>query len=130
MSPPSSFDLKIREFQGREFAALEVHEFADIPTICKKGYYRDHQSGHREVVLREGACYIRSRHKPETVEVSSLEHMRELIDLATEKGVRKFVTQAQKAGMHLSGNSDSHDQGLFEQEIGKWTSPLIEKIQS
>jgi hypothetical protein len=130
MSPPASFDLSIREFQGKEFAVLEVHEFSDVPTICKKRYHRNHQSGHLDVVLREGACYIRSRHKPETVEVSSLEHMRELLDLAIEKGVRKFVTQAQKAGMHLSGESDVRDQELFDQQFANWTSPLLEKIQS
>ena len=58
MSPPPTFDLSILEYQGRAFAVLEVNEFTDVPTICKKGYYRDHQSGHREVVLREGACYV------------------------------------------------------------------------
>ncbi len=130
MSPPPSFDLSIREFQGREFAALEVHEFADIPIICKKGYYRNHQSGHREVILREGACYIRSRHKPETVEVSSLEQMRDLLDLAIEKGVKKFVTQAQRAGLSLSGGSSPSDQDLFEEQMGKTTDPFLEKIQS
>jgi hypothetical protein len=131
MSPPPSFDLSIREFQGREFAALEVHEFADIPIICKKGYYRNHQSGHREVILREGACYIRSRHKPETVEISSLEHMRELLDLATEKGVRKFVTQAQKAGMSLLGSNQPHnDSELFDKQANERTSSHLEKISS
>lgn len=130
MSPPASFHLSVREFRGREFAILEVHEFTYIPTICKKRYHRDHPSGHQEVMLREGACYIRSRHKPETVEVSSLEHLRELLDLAIEKGVRKFVTQAQKAGMSLSSGNQHNDQELFEQQIENWTSPLIEKIQS
>ncbi len=59
MNPPAIFDLSIREFQEKKFVVLEVHEFADIPTICKKQYQRDHQSGHHEVVLREGACYTR-----------------------------------------------------------------------
>jgi Putative DNA-binding domain len=130
MSPPPSFHLSIREFRGREVAVLEVHEFTDIPTICKKRYHRDHTSGHQEIVLREGACYIRSRHKPETVEVSSLEHLRELLDLAIEKGVRKFVTQAQKAGMSLSVSNQPNAQELFEKQIENWTSPLIKKIQT
>lgn len=130
MSPPPAFDLSIFEYQGRAFAVLEVIEFTDVPTICKKRYYREHQSGHREFVLREGACYVRSRHKPETVEVSSLEQMRELLDLATEKGVRKFVTQAQRAGMSLISSNQPSDQELFEQQFEGWSSSLIEKIQT
>jgi len=130
MNPPAIFDLSIREFQEKKFVVLEVHEFADIPTICKKQYQRDHQSGHHEVVLREGACYTRSRHKPETVEIFTLEHMRELLDRAVEKGVKKFVTQAQRAGLSLSGGSQPGDQDLFEQQMRDWTSPFLEKIQS
>lgn len=130
MSPPASFDLSMREFEGKKFAVLEVREFADSPTICKKKYQRDHQSGHHELVLREGACYIRSRHKPETVEVSSLEQMRELLDFAIEKGVRRFVTQAQRAGLSLSERNQPNDQELFDHQIKDLTSPILEKIQS
>lgn len=130
MNPPASFDLNICQFDGKDFVVLEVHEFADIPTICKKRYQHNHQSGHPEIVLREGACYIRSRHKAETVEISSPDQMRELLELATEKGVRKFVTQAQRAGLSLSGSSQPSDQELFEQQIQDWNSPLKERIQS
>ncbi len=130
MNPPASFDLKIFEFQGKEFVVLEVHEFADIPTICKKRYQRDHQSGHHELVLREGACYIRSRHKPETVDVSSLEQMRELLDLAIEKGVRKFVTQAQRAGMSILGSNQQDDSELFDKQLLENASSLKERIFS
>lgn len=130
MNPPASFDLNICQFDGNEFAVFEVHEFAEVPTICKKGYSKPHSNGYSEVVLREGVCYIRSRHKPETVEVSSLEQMRELLELATEKGVRKFVSQAQRGGMSLSRSVQPDDKELFDKQRQHWTSTLIEAIQS
>ena len=135
MNPPANFDRSIREFQGNEFVVLEVHEFADIPIICKKKFQRNHRSGHHDLVLREGACYIRNRHKPETVEVITTEHMRELLDLAIEKGVVKFVTHAQRAGMSLSGVAQPDDAELFNKQLSDWTTSLvdmslIEKIQS
>lgn len=132
MNPPAHFDRSIRELQGNKFVVLEVYEFADIPIICKKKFQRDHQSGHLEVVLREGACYIRSRHKPETVEItSSTEHMRLLLDLAIEKGVSRFVTLAQKAGMSLSGIAQPDDVDLFNEQLSENSStPLLEKILS
>ncbi len=132
MTPPASFTRSIREFQGKEFVVLEIQEFAEIPIICKKNFQRDHQSGHPDVVLRDGACYIRSRHKPETVEAtSSTEHMRDLLDLAIEKGVRKFVTQAQSAGMSLSEIAQSDGAELFNKQLSEdSSSPLLEKILS
>src|SRR6266568_3173591 len=128
MTPPASFTRSIREFQGKEFVVLEIQEFAEIPIICKKNFQRDHQSGHPDVVLRDGACYIRSRHKPETVEAtSSTEHMRDLLDLAIEKGVRKFVTQAQSAGMSLSEIAQSDGAELFNKQLSEdSSSPLLE----
>ena len=129
MNPPANFELSVCQFEEKEFIVFEVHEFADIPTICKKGYSKAHSAGYSEVVLREGACYIRSRHKPETVEISSVEHMRDLLDLAVEKGVRKFVTQAQKAGMSFLEDNGPDDEELFRQQIEGWDSELKKKIQ-
>lgn len=131
MSPPASFRLYMHEVAGKEFALLEVSEFADVPIICKKGYARNHASGHSEVVLREGAIYIRGRLKPETVETSSLERMRELLDLAVEKGVKKFVTQAQRAGLgSLTTHGQPNDDDLFKHQAEDWNTPLLEKIET
>ena len=42
---------------------------------------------------------MRARHKPETSEISSEEEMRELLELAIDKGVEKFVRRAERAGL-------------------------------
>lgn len=130
MNPPAKFDLSIQKLQEKDLVILSVHEFEDTPTICKKEYLHNHRSGPPETILRNGACYVRSRHKPETLEVSSPEHMRDLLNLAIEKGVRKFVTQAQKAGMNISINQLLSDQDLFQQQTQDWTNPFIAKLRS
>jgi|CXWL01.1.fsa_nt_gi predicted HTH transcriptional regulator len=93
--PSVAFELEVQENEERKFVVLIIKEFADIPTLCKKGYS---ENGGREI-LRKGACYVRSRRKPETIEIPSQEDMRDLLDLAIEKGVRKFVAQSRSAGL-------------------------------
>jgi hypothetical protein len=63
---------------------------------------------------------VRARHKPETSEIPSEEEMRELLELAIDKGVRKFVTRAQKAGLFpgIPGKpAPPSDEALFEKQI-------------
>lgn len=111
--PSISFDSQVTDHQGNSYMVIEVHEFPDIPVLCKKEY---------QGVLRRGACYVRTRRKPETAEISTQQDMRDLLDLATEKGVRKFLTQAYEAGLSVSGRRPRTDEELFESEI----SDLVE----
>jgi hypothetical protein len=132
--PPISFEFAIYESNGMKFVVLQVHEYSDIPAICKQEY-KDNSNpnipvAQRTIVLRKGACYIRRRYKAETVEISSAEDMRALLDLAIEKGVSRFVTLALRAGLNLASDNQPSDQELFEHQIENWTSPLLEKIQS
>lgn len=89
--PGVEFELEIKEFGGNRFAVIEVAEFADIPVLCKRSY-----GG----VLREGACYVRTRRKPETSELPTYADMRDLLDLAIEKGVRRSLEWAQRVGLY------------------------------
>src|SRR5918992_3524376 len=69
---------------------IQVKEFADIPVLCKRSY---------DNVLREGACYVRSRRKPETSEIPTLADMRDLLDLATEKRLREHLALLERIGL-------------------------------
>lgn len=82
--PYVEIEVKRVSCDGMEFATIRVHEFEEVPVLCKRDY---------QDVLRRGACYVRSRHKPETSEVPSHADMRDLLDLATEKGIRRFFRQ-------------------------------------
>jgi predicted HTH transcriptional regulator len=88
--PLVAFDIEEREQDGRRFLVIRVHEFEDVPVICKKEF---------PAILRPGACYVRTRRKPETSEIPSQTEMRDLLDLAINKGLRKFISRAMAAGL-------------------------------
>lgn len=112
--PSISFELEIQENENRKYVLLIVKEFPDIPIVCKKNY----SNNDGREILRKGACYVRSRRKPETTEIPSQEDMRDLLDLAIEKGVRKYVIQSQKAGITtFSRGSELTDSQRFEEEL-------------
>jgi len=97
-SPSVSLDLEVKVYQERKFVIITIKEFDDIPIICRKDYQQTNVKK-AAPVLRRGACYVRSRRKPEASEIPSEEEMRELLELAIDKGVRRFVTRLRKAGL-------------------------------
>jgi predicted HTH transcriptional regulator len=88
-SPRVSLERQRFVFQGHNIVILQAAEFEDIPILCRKEY-QSPRGRDRTTILRQGACYVRSRHKPETSEIPSEEEMRELLDLAIDKGVRGY----------------------------------------
>lgn len=79
---------------------LAVREFDLVPVLCTQDSH-DHKG---ELVLRKGACYVRSSHTPATTEVADYPAFRELLDLAISKGVRRFVARAVSAGLQVGGS--------------------------
>jgi predicted HTH transcriptional regulator len=109
--PALHFDVEGMELSGgTHVAVIRIHEFADVPHLCAKGY----EEG-KKVVLREGALYVRPRKVPETSEVANSVEMRDVLDLATEKGVRRFVQTASRAGLRLE-SSGAAPQGPTDEE--------------
>ncbi len=106
--PTVSFELEIREYRGSSYVILSVYEFEEIPVLCKRDY---------KDVLRKGACYVRSLHKPETSEVPSQTEMRELVDLATTKALRSFLSRAQSADILPLQDQGAHTE-RFNQQLG------------
>ena len=90
---------------------IHVEEFADVPVLCKRAY---------DDVLRDGACYVRPRRKPETTDIPTYADMRDLLDLAIEKGVRRLLAQAQRAGLAVPPEITvvATDQELFDEQLG------------
>jgi hypothetical protein len=104
--PPLRFRVDTRKLAtGAVVAVFEVSEFADLPHVCVKDY-----SG----VLRRGALYVRTRKMPQTAEIASADEMRELLDLATVKRLRAYVTIAERAAVQLVGEPSAPDR--FETE--------------
>ena len=111
--PSVNYDLRTERHNDKDYVILYVGEFADIPIICKKDYPE---------VLRKGACYVRPRRKPETTEIPTQEDMRDLLDLAAEKRLRKNLERVSRAGgviipFQTAGRSVS-PQELFDKQLG------------
>src|SRR5262249_40676605 len=71
--PSASFDIEF-EPSARRCVIIRVREFVDLPLLCKKGW-TDQGTGGKEV-LRQGACYVRSRRNVGSSEIGTQEDMR------------------------------------------------------
>jgi hypothetical protein len=122
--PGVTFDLQILDYGDNNYAIIDVKEFEDIPVLCKRSYQK---------VLRAGACYVRTRRKPETIEIPTQSEMRDLLDLATTKALRRYVSMATIAGLGISEDAEQNDSELFNKQIEdlvKEKPPLYSKIKS
>ena len=110
--PSVAFQLEIKQYDNKSFIVLEVYEFSDIPVLCKRSYNN---------ILRDEGCYVRTRKKPETSELPTQTEMRELLDLAIEKGVKQFLERAERVGLYISQTSASvaTDQERFDEQLGE-----------
>jgi len=101
---------------GKEFIVIQVKEFEELPVICRKETrLKNRRAG---PYLRRGATYVRSRRKRETVEVPSQTEMREIIDLAVDKGVRRLIERMGYTGI-LNLVAEPSDVEKFDQQLGE-----------
>ena len=82
--------VNVEQHQGRSFLVVTVLELEEQPILCTKA------EGHR---LKEGALYVRSRRKPETVEVRTPTDMRALMRLATDKALGRELERLRALGL-------------------------------
>jgi hypothetical protein len=100
-------------YLGLNYVALDIEPFDAVPVLCRRKYP---PNAKREdpLILREGALYVRSRRKPESVEVPSQTEMRELIDLATEKRIGAMLGLVDRAGLAIAGRPSASEQFTSE----------------
>ncbi|MBX9927338.1 MAG: putative DNA binding domain-containing protein [Gemmatimonadaceae bacterium] len=121
--PPIEFDLRVVEANDRKFVVIAVSEFSQTPVLCR----RDYSSGaDKTKILREGALYVRPRRKPETAEVATYADMRDLIDLATEKSLRRLKSTLERVGS--SPLDDERDRAAFDAQLGTVATQTIEQV--
>lgn len=114
VDPSVDFDLEHRAYRGQRFVLITVREFDETPVFCRANR---NDAGNKNVVLREGALYVRSRRKPETVEIRTAQEMRDLLDLALRKRLRNFIELLQAAGLSASVSPHATDREKFEAQI-------------
>lgn len=88
------------------FVVVQVKEFEEIAVLCRK----DGSD------LRQGAIYVRGRRINETTEIRTEAEMREVLDMAVEKGIRAFYHRIDAAGLEVTPRV-SHQQ-QFETQLG------------
>jgi predicted HTH transcriptional regulator len=79
-------DLSVEHvtLDDKQFVVIVVRPFVDLPVIAA----RDFIEGTERV--RIGRLYCRSRRTPETTLVESIDDLREILDLAVDKGVERY----------------------------------------
>lgn len=103
-------------YDGMDFIVIQVQEFEDIPVLSK---------GKTEYVngkpyLQAGKLYIRSRRMNETREVQSQTDMRDVIDLAIDKGIRRFAERLkimEEVGIGRAATTPTDDE-KFDLQLG------------
>jgi len=105
--PYVEIDIYKGEYQNKLFVVIEVKEFREYPVVCKKNW---------EYGLYQGVIYTRARRMPETVPVPSQSEMREIINIAVEKGIREFYRKLSVAGICVQ--TQSSDRQIFDNELG------------
>jgi predicted HTH transcriptional regulator len=98
-----------------------VHEFADpyIRTELHHVPYNDKifvAIVVHEFDLVRGRMYTRAYRKAETCEIPTQAEMREIIDVATDKAVRRLVRRLSFAGISLEEAAGLSDKARFERE--------------
>jgi hypothetical protein len=114
--PGVSFDLSVRASAGKHFVVLEVAEFTELPVLCKRQY--DEPGG--RTILRQGALYVRSTAKPATIEIATQAEMREILNLATGKGLRALLGTVRRAGVDVEELRRETPEGRFADERLGW----------
>jgi len=107
-SPPIKIDLVTVEYRNsRIFLAIQVHEFADIPFVCKRN------GPDNDKRLRAGDVFVRPAGKPRTTRIVSADEMQDLLELAAEKQARKIIERAHRIGLRAIDTSSEK----FEEEL-------------
>ncbi len=88
--PPVNFVVIKKEVNGKKFVLIKVAEFTELPVICKKSCGE---------IIHSGKIYVRSKGKPESIPVPSDAEMREIIEIAVDKGITGFVERLQRTGI-------------------------------
>jgi len=117
--PYVRLEIEPFEWNGREFLAIVVHEFDEVPVVCKKD----------SSFTRKGAIYTRSHRMAETCEVRDQTEMREILEMAAEKDLSRFISRSQRAGISLipPGNEVT-DRELLDNQIGRFTENIASEL--
>jgi len=122
--PPVTFEIHAFSLSSVvDIVVLAVEEFEHDVHVCKRSF---------QGVLVDGHTYVRPRGQPRSVLPPTSADMRELHELAVDKGVREFVRRAGAAGVRLNVTAppttarEDADREAFNVERERaWAAPSI-----
>jgi hypothetical protein len=97
------------ETEERLFVVIAVRQFVDYPVICAKDFVVEGKA-----IVIKGRIYCRSRRTPETTEIQTPEDMREVIELATNRGLERYFRQRQIEGGSSSATAEQQFRNQME----------------
>jgi len=74
----------------QDFVVIQVREFEEVPIVCRQDLPLEN--------MRAGEIFTRTRRMYESARVPGQAEMREILDLAVDKGIRRFDLRAAAAG--------------------------------
>ena len=92
--PDVEFVLDKQILVGHSVVTISVEEFSTVPILCSQ----DAHGPDNDQILKNGAIYIRPLGKPESRAVLSHAELREVLDIATEKALKHYLTVTERAG--------------------------------
>lgn len=112
-SPSIALDIVAHKYQienisERVLLIIQIREFEELPIICKKGNSDE---------LKQAGIYFRPIGKPESRLIREESEMRELLEIAVEKKMRKWLVQQKRIGLNLEQTGQSN-KDKFEEELG------------
>lgn len=109
--PPVQIQLAhVQLPNGRAVVVVEVSEFAEIPVLSKKDYPS-------RIAAKQ--LYTRSMAKPESSAALTQNELREVITLATEKQLARFLETARRAGMGVGQPAAASAREQFDEQLSR-----------
>lgn len=107
--PYVDFSIDKVPFRDKQFVLITVRELEELPVICKKNG-RTEQGG-----LKVGTIFIRTKdRRPSSAAVQNQAQMRELLELAIDKGARKLQQRGYVFGGKVPMDVESYDQEIID----------------
>lgn len=105
--PYVELNVNFAQREGKRFVVIQIQEFEQLPVVCKK----DGEG------LKRGDVFTRSRRKYETARVGSQTEMREILDLAVDKEIRRLRSRGLITSVEVVLPTES-DRQAFERQRG------------
>ncbi len=111
--PYASFALNAISDKQRIFIVIRVNQFVETPVLCAKDYYFE-----GKLMLKTGDIFTRTlRGKPQSSKVMNYIDLKEIIDLAIDRGLRRFAERMSKAGFSTPMTGKGPDEEQFDNEV-------------